>query len=29
MGDKEGSDETIKNIDITRNDAIPKFDPFQ
>ncbi len=29
QGNKKGSEEALKNIDLARTDAVPKFDPFQ
>jgi len=28
QGDKKGSEEALKNIDLAKTDAVPKFDPF-
>jgi hypothetical protein len=28
-GDKEGSEEALRNIFIAKTDAVPKYDPFQ
>jgi hypothetical protein len=28
-GDKKGSEEALKNIELAKTDAVPKFDPFQ
>jgi len=29
QGDKKGGDEALKNIELARSDAVPKFDPFE
>ena len=29
QGDKKGSEEALKNIDLAKGDAVPKFDPFE
>jgi hypothetical protein len=29
QGDKKGSAEALKNIELAKSDAVPKFDPFQ
>jgi hypothetical protein len=29
QGDKKGSEEALKNIELAKSDAVPKFDPFQ